>query len=87
MGGAPVRRQRFIGRVDFGWPELGTVGEFDGLVKYGRVPGSDPADVLVEEKRREDALRAEGLAVVRWTWIDLADFSPVAARLRMRFRN
>ncbi|WP_433292758.1 type IV toxin-antitoxin system AbiEi family antitoxin domain-containing protein [Pseudonocardia sp. CA-142604] len=75
----------FIGRVDFGWPELCTVGEFDGLVKYGRVAGTDPADVLVEEKRREDALRAEGLAMVRWTWVDLADFTPVATRLRSRF--
>jgi hypothetical protein len=77
-----------IGRVDFGWPELRTVGEFDGLVKYGRTltPGQDPTEVLVAEKLREDALRGEGLAVVRWIWSDLADFGPTARRLRSRFR-
>jgi predicted transcriptional regulator of viral defense system len=79
----------FIGRVDFGWPELRTVGEFDGLVKYGRTlqPDQDPVEVLVAEKRREDALRAEDLGVVRWLWPDLSRFAPVAARLRARFRQ
>jgi hypothetical protein len=78
----------FIGRVDVGWPELRTVGEFDGLVKYGRTlrPGQDLAEVLVEEKRREDALRDEDLSVVRWIWSDLTDFAPTASRLRSRFR-
>jgi hypothetical protein len=77
-----------IGRVDFGWPELRTVGEFDGLGKYGRTlrPGQDPVEVLVAEKRREDALRAEDLGVTRWIWSDLRDFAPVAANLRSRFR-
>jgi predicted transcriptional regulator of viral defense system len=79
----------FIGRVDFGWPELRTVGEFDGLVKYGRTlrPDQDPVEVLVDEKRREDALRAEDLGVARWIWSDLTRFAPVAARLRARFRH
>jgi hypothetical protein len=43
--------------------------------------------VLVEEKLREDALRAEDLSVVRWTWKDLANFAPTANRLRSRFRQ
>jgi hypothetical protein len=85
-----VRRSdgAFVGRVDFGWPRQRTVGEFDGRVKYGKLlrPGQDPADAVYEEKRREDALRAEDLAVVRWTWPDLTNFAPVAARLRERFR-
>jgi hypothetical protein len=78
----------FIGRVDFGWPELRTVGEFDGLVKYGRTlrPGQDVAEVLVAEKVREDALRDQDLAVVRWIWKDLTNFAPTASRLRSRFR-
>ena len=77
-----------VGRVDFGWPRLRTVGEFDGRVKYGKLlrPGQDPADVVYQEKLREDALRAEDLGVVRWTWPDLSRFAPVAARLRERFR-
>jgi hypothetical protein len=79
---------RLIGRVDMGWPEQRTVGEFDGLVKYGRTlrPGQDIAEVLVEEKLREDALRDEDLSVVRWIWKDLTDFGPTAKRLRSRFR-
>jgi hypothetical protein len=78
---------RLIGRVDFGWPELRTVGEFDGLVKYGRlVPeGRTPADVVVAEKLREDDLRGEGLAVVRWTSGDIDRFDRVVARLRRGF--
>jgi hypothetical protein len=39
---------------------------------------------VVAEKLREDALRDQGLHVVRWTWADLADFTPVATRLRHR---
>jgi hypothetical protein len=79
---------RFIGRVDMGWPDLRTVGEFDGLVKYGRTlrPGQDIEEVLVEEKLREDALRDEDLGVVRWIWKDLTNFDPTARRLRARFR-
>ncbi|MFC7446451.1 type IV toxin-antitoxin system AbiEi family antitoxin domain-containing protein [Rhodococcus daqingensis] len=58
-----------LGRVDFLFEELGVVGEFDGLVKYGRlVPeGQTPADVLWAEKQREDALRAAGWQVVPHT--------------------
>jgi len=78
----------FIGRVDMGWPKQRTVGEFDGMIKYGRTlrPGQDLAEVLVQEKLREDALRDEDLGVVRWIWKDLADFAPTAVRLRSRFR-
>lgn len=78
---------RFLGRADFGWPKLATVGEFDGLVKYGRLlrPGQSAADVVVAEKLREDDLRGERLGVVRWIWDDLDRFEPVAARLRRAF--
>ncbi len=77
----------FIGRVDFGWPELCTVGEFDGRVKYGRLlrPGQDAGDAVFDEKLREDALRGQQLSMVRWTWDDLGRFEPVAARLRRNF--
>ncbi|MPZ65850.1 MAG: hypothetical protein GEU83_10165 [Pseudonocardiaceae bacterium] len=76
-----------VGRVDFGWPELRTVGEFDGRVKYGRLlrAGQEPGDAVLEEKLREDALRGERLSVVRWTWADLDRFEPVAARVRRGF--
>lgn len=70
-------------RTDFGWPTQRAVGEFDGRVKYGRLlrPGQDAGDAVFEEKVREDALRDLGLGVVRWTWVDLRRFDPVAERL------
>jgi hypothetical protein len=63
------------------------VGEFDGKVKYGRLlePGQDVGEVVYAEKLREDAIRDEGWQVVRWTWLDLRDFGPTAARIRARF--
>ncbi len=48
-----------------GWPELGVIGECDGLLKYS---GSD---ALIQEKIREDRIRALGFIVVRWTWNDI----------------
>ncbi len=77
----------FVGRVDFGWPEHRTVGEFDGRAKYGRLlrPGQDPGDTVFEEKLREDTLRDHRLSVARWTWSDLDRFEPVARRLRRGF--
>lgn len=59
-----------VGRVDAYLPELGVVLEFDGAVKYA---GADGREALVREKRREDRLRALGLAVVRIVWSDLRD--------------
>jgi predicted transcriptional regulator of viral defense system len=89
---------RLVGRVDFGWPEQGVVGEFDGRVKYGRgrydSVGSgqtgteqDPGEVVYREKRREDELRARQLTVIRWSWADLERFEPVAARLERAIRD
>jgi very-short-patch-repair endonuclease len=56
-------RRGLIGIVDFLWEEQATIGEFDGRLKY---TGQPNADVLYEEKRREDRLRALGFEVVRF---------------------
>lgn len=66
---------RLVCRSDFGWPERGVLGEFDGRVKYGELlrPGESPTDAVMREKRRENALRNLGWWVLRWTWSDLAD--------------
>ncbi|RBY82508.1 hypothetical protein DQ238_04275 [Geodermatophilus sp. TF02-6] len=63
----------FLGRADFAWEQARVVGEFDGRIEYGRLlrPGQEPGDAVFEEKRREDAVRAEDWGVVRWTWADL----------------
>lgn len=63
-----------VARNDFGWEEWRHVGEFDGLIKYGRLnPYSDVelGQVLVDEKRREDAVRDEYFGMSRWIWTDL----------------
>lgn len=62
----------FVGRTDMYWEDHAVVGEADGKVKYtepygGRAPG----EVLWAEKRREDRLRALGLAVIRWSSAEL----------------
>ena len=79
----------FVARTDFGWPELRTVGEFDGRVKYQRAlrPGHDPEAELFREKRREDAIRALDLQVVRWVNDDLAAPEELLARLRRAFER
>lgn len=73
----------FLARADFFWDEFGVIGEFDGRVKYGRLlrPGQKPGDAVFAEKLREDALRALGWGVVRWTWADLDTPTALAARI------
>ncbi|MBF4163850.1 PDDEXK family nuclease [Nocardioides acrostichi] len=65
---------RLIGRLDFAWPELATVVEFDGREKYTRYlrEGESATDAVLREKAREDAIReVTGWTVVRITWADV----------------
>jgi hypothetical protein len=75
----PVLQQRFddaeglAGIVDFWWPEYQLIGEFDGVSKYVReelTHGKDITQIVLDEKWREDRLRALGLRVTRWGWSD-----------------
>lgn len=79
------RSGRFVGQVDFWWPDAGVVGEFDGRIKYGRLlkPGQRPEDVVYAEKLREDAIRAQDgvRTVIRWTWGEIDAFSDVLERI------
>jgi hypothetical protein len=76
-------RAGFVGRVDFLVREHSTIGEVDGRLKYRAATAGRPVeDVVWEEKRREDALRALGYEVVRFTWADLA---AAPATFRRRF--
>jgi predicted transcriptional regulator of viral defense system len=73
----------FVGRLD-GWYEEAAVAlEFDGQVKYSDpYRGRTPAQVLWEEKRREDAVRAVDIRFVRIVSEDLgAPWPRVVARL------
>lgn len=73
-----------IGCVDFWWPQVGLVGEFDGRIKY-RIGGIEDRRTVEErvwaEKLREDRLRTVGLRVVRWTWADALDGERLGRRL------
>jgi len=75
-------RGRLVGRVDFLFRAQRTIVEFDGLVKYG---AADGRQALVNEKRREDALRSLGYQVVRLTWRDLYDPGQVDRQIREAF--
>ena len=57
--------------VDFYWRRIRKIGEFDGKHKHtrGAVLGDrDPAEVVWQEKRREDALRHHSDSFDRWDW-------------------
>jgi len=81
---------RLIGICDFFVEEFNTVIEFDGKQKYGRalyektgrIEDVDLGEVVWAEKRREDALRDEGLEVSRLVWSEL-DGHDEAVRRRL----
>ena len=57
--------------VDFWWPRFATIGEFDGKDKYSDpqfLRGRTPERALLDEKAREDDLRATGRGMSRWGW-------------------
>lgn len=75
-----------VGRMfgDFCWPEQRLIGEFDGLGKYLRhewTGGRDAAHVVIDEKRREDRIRALGWRVVRWGWAEAVSPAALSAVL------
>lgn len=69
-----VRLQGASGRwytVDFWWPEFNHIGEFDGRFKYSDprfLRGRTPEQTLIDEKLREDDLRAAPHGMSRWGW-------------------
>lgn len=74
-----------IGVVDFLWEAQSLIGEFDGMVKYHREEyrnGGSAEDVLVQEKLREDRLRATGRGMTRVVWRTLTRPGELAAQLR-----
>lgn len=57
--------------VDFLWRHRNLIGEFDGKWKYTDpefLAGRTPHEVLLDEKEREDDLRAAGFGLTRWGW-------------------
>lgn len=88
---APVRQYvvrdrdgRIVARLDLAWPELGVWVEFDGRGKYlaATRPGRSVADVVLEEKAREDLVRElKDWRCVRVVWPDLYRPETTAVRL------
>jgi len=75
----PVRRpgRAAASYLDFAWPEYGVWGEADGARKYRTLDTVRPQQLL-EEKRREDELRAvTGWRCARWSWRDAWDRRPL----------
>ena len=62
--------------LDFYWPEIEVGAEADGRGKYR---GS--ADVVIDEKDRENAIRRQVKGFDRWDWTDMRRKHPVEARL------
>jgi hypothetical protein len=76
---------RFLARVDLIWPELRTVAELDGQVKYAEDDDAQrPGRVAWREKLREDGIRDRGIEVARGYWSDDADDG---ARFAQRVRR
>ena len=86
----PVLQQRFDddeGRMftDFWWPEVRIAGEFDGVGKYLRdewTDGRSAAEVVIDEKRREDRLRRQVAGLARWGWDVASSPARLGALLR-----
>lgn len=64
------RHGSWLAVVDFFWPELGLVIEFDGLVKTSGEFG-DPVEVARRQLERQDQLLHAGVRVVRLKWGDV----------------
>jgi hypothetical protein len=79
-----------IGTTDFAWPDHGLLGEFDGMVKYGRLlrDGETPGDAVEREKTREDRLREEtGWLMIRLIWAELFKPGETGARIRRQLER
>ena len=80
----PIGTRLGVFWVDLGWLEWGLMIEYDGLVKYRELAGGAPSEVVVAEKRRQDAIEEEGCRVLRVTRADLRPPSVLVARVLRR---
>lgn len=79
---------RLLGRCDALWPDVGIVGEADGVQKY-LIDGATSEAVqhrLDQEGVREQGFLGLGLGVVRWTPRDAVDGADIHARFRAAAR-
>ncbi|UFU05926.1 hypothetical protein [Ruania halotolerans] len=68
--------------LDFYWEQPGIAGEADGESKYrSAATGGDAAQRVIDEKYREDEIRSQVSALVRWNWQDCWQRSRLEAKL------
>lgn len=63
-----------VGYTDYYWGGVRLAGEFDGVEKYFKpeyLKGRTISQVVVDEKAREDRIRAVGIGMVRLVWAEL----------------
>lgn len=71
--------------ADFYWRALRLIGEFDGVAKYSDptfLAGRTPQQALLDEKAREDDLRAVNHGFSRWGWDVALSPARLGAQLR-----
>lgn len=73
----PVATRIGVFWLDIGWPEWRLGIEYDGLGKYGAAP----AAVVLEEKRRQDAVAEAGWRLLRLGASDVRDPDAIARRV------
>ncbi|WP_404382697.1 hypothetical protein LL946_16790 [Knoellia locipacati] len=74
----------FVGRPDALWPDLGIVGEADGIAKYllGEAGEASVVQALGRERVRQTAMEDLGLRFVRWSPRDAIDGSVIHSRFQ-----
>lgn len=73
-----------IGWGDFWWEYLRLLGEFDGENKYSDpkfLAGRTPEQAVIDEKWREDRIRATNAGVSRWGWAIATDLRALYNKL------
>ena len=68
-------------RADFVWPDVRVIGESDGYGKYVAETPQETASRMIDEKSREDRLRRQSDAFVRWDWGVAMAHEPLRQRL------
>lgn len=74
-----IRVETIEYRADFAWPELKLILEFDGNFKY--FDFRPTAEVLRDERRRENLLIERGWRFIRIEWADLARVTQLRDRV------
>jgi hypothetical protein len=68
-------------RLDFRWREVDVAGEADGHGKYRSERVETSIQSVIDEKDREDAIRAQMRGFARWDWQDMWRREPLRKKL------